>query len=141
VAGARHEALGLIVDRAAEYLSHVEGQREAEGVDATLTAAAKRGKATAGLDATLEAINRGAVHRLYLLKGWRAPGRRCGECGVLQGGFSWSCPTCGGEAQTVELGEAMAERVAAAGGTVESIEVHQPLAAVGGIAAELRYPL
>lgn len=141
VAGARHEALGLIVDRAAGYLSHVEGQREAEGVDATLTAAAKRGKATAGLDATLEAINRGAVHRLYLLKGWHAPGRRCGECGVLQDGFSWSCPTCGGEAQTVELGEAMAERVAAAGGTVESIEVHQPLAAVGGIAAELRYPL
>jgi hypothetical protein len=60
---------------------------------------------------------------------------------VLQGGFSWNCPTCGGAAQTVELGEAMAERVAAAGGTVESIEVHQPLAAVGGIAAELRYPL
>lgn len=141
VAGARHEALGLIVDRAAEYLSHVEGQREAEGVDATLTAAAKRGKATAGLDATLEALNRGAIHRLYLLKGWRAPGRRCGECGVLQDGFSWNCPTCGGEARTVELGEAMAERVAAAGGTVESIEVHQPLAAVGGIAAELRYPL
>lgn len=141
VAGARHEALGLIVARAAEYLSHVEGQREAEGVDATLTAAAKRGKAAAGLEATLEAVNRGAVHRLYLLKGWREPGRRCGECGVLQGGFSWNCPTCGGEAQTVELGEAMAERVTAAGGAVEAIEVHQPLATAGGIAAELRYPL
>ena len=141
VAGARHEAIGLIVDRAAEYLGHVEGQREAEGVDATLTAAAKRGKAAAGLEATLEAINRGAVHRLYLLKGWSMPGRRCGGCGVLHGGFSWTCPICGGEALTVELGEAMAERVAAAGGTVETIEVHQPLAAAGGVAAELRYPL
>ena len=141
VAGARHEAIGLIVDRAAEYLPHVQGQREAEGVDATLTAASKRGKAAAGLEATLEAVNRGAVHRLYLLKGWRAPGRRCGGCGTLHGAFSWTCPTCGGEALPVELGEAMAERVAAAGGTVETIEVHQPLAAAGGVAAELRYPL
>jgi peptide subunit release factor 1 (eRF1) len=141
VAGARHEAIGLIVDRAAEYLVHVEGQREAEGVDATLTAAAKQGKASAGLDATLAAINRGAVHRLYLLKGWRVQGRRCRGCETLQAGFSWTCPACGGEALTVELGEAMAERVAATGGSVETIEVHQPLAAAGGVAAELRYPL
>jgi hypothetical protein len=35
----------------------------------------------------------------------------------------------------------MAERVAAAGGTVETIEVHQPLGVAGGVAAELRYPL
>jgi peptide subunit release factor 1 (eRF1) len=141
VAGARHEAIGVIVDRAAEYLPHVQGQREAEGVDAALTEAAKRGKASAGLEATLEAVNRGAVHRLYLLKGWHAPGRRCGGCGTLQGGFTWTCPSCGGEALTVELGEAMAERVTAVGGTVETIEIHQPLAAAGGVAAELRYPL
>ncbi len=51
------------------------------------------------------------------------------------------CPICGGEALTVELGEAMAERVTAVGGTVETIEIHQPLAAAGGVAAELRYPL
>lgn len=141
VAGARHEAIGLIVDRAAEYLPHVQGQREAEGVEAALTAAAKRGKGSSGLEATLGAVNRGAVHRLYLLKGWSAPGRRCRTCGALGGGGAWTCPTCGGEALTVELGEAMAERVAGAGGTVETIEVHHPLAVAGGVAAELRYPL
>jgi len=141
VAGARHEAAGVIVARAAEYLPHVEEQREAAGVDLALTAAAKAGKAAAGLDATLGAVNRGAVHRLYLLKGWSAAGRRCGGCGALQGGFSWTCPACGGETATVELAEAMAERVAAAGGSVETIAVHQPLAAAGGVAAELRYPL
>jgi peptide subunit release factor 1 (eRF1) len=141
VAGARHEATGVIVERAAEYLPHVEGQREAAEVDVVLTAAAKRGKATAGLDATLEAVNRGAVHRLYLLKGWSAPGRHCTGCGALQGGFTWVCPACGREATTVELGEAMAARVVAAGGSVETIEAHQPLAVAGGIAAELRYPL
>ncbi|HTI55154.1 MAG TPA: Vms1/Ankzf1 family peptidyl-tRNA hydrolase [Verrucomicrobiae bacterium] len=141
VAGAQHEAMGRIVARAAEYLPHVEGQREAEGVDGVLTAAAKHGKAAAGLDATLEAVNRGAVHRLYLLKGWSAPGRRCDGCGTLQRSFAWACPACGGEAETLELGEAMADRVVAAGGSVETIEVHQPLAAAGGVAAELRYPL
>lgn len=141
VAGARHEAAGVMVERAAAYLPHVEGQRQAAAVDALLTAAAKRSKATAGLDATLEAINRGAVHRLYLLKGWSAPGRRCTGCGTLQGGFTWVCPACGREATTVELGEAMAARVVAAGGSVETLENHQPLAAAGGIAAELRYPL
>jgi hypothetical protein len=41
---------------------------------------------------------------------------------------------------TVELGEAMAERVVAAGGSVETIEVHQPLTMAGGVAAALRYP-
>ena len=106
-----------------------------------LTAAAKHGKAAAGLDATLEAVNRGAVHRLYLLKGWSLPGRCCNGCGMLQRSFVGTCPACGGKAETLELGEAMADRVVAAGGTVETIEVHQPLAAAGGVAAELRYPL
>lgn len=141
VAGARHETTDLILARAAEYMPHVEGQREAVGVDGVLTAAAKRGKAAAGLDATLEAANRGAIHRLYLLKGWSTPGRACSGCGALRQGFTWNCPACGGEATTVELGEAMAERVVATGGSVETIEAHQPLAAAGGIAAELRYPL
>jgi peptide subunit release factor 1 (eRF1) len=141
VAGAQHESTDLILARAAEYVGHVEGQREGTGVDVVLTAAAKRGKAAAGLDATLQAVNRGAIHRLYLLKGWSTPGRACTGCGALQQGFTWNCPACGGEAATVELGEVMAERVVATGGTVETIEAHQALAAAGGIAAELRYPL
>jgi peptide subunit release factor 1 (eRF1) len=141
VAGARHDPTALIVERAAELLPHVEGQRIATEVDGVLTTAAKRGNATAGLDATLEALNRGAVHRLYLLDGWRAPGRRCTACGTLQGGFTWQCPACGGESATVELAEAMAERVIATGGSVETIAAHQGLGAAGGIAAELRYPV
>jgi peptide subunit release factor 1 (eRF1) len=141
IAGARHEATGVMVERAAEYLSHVEAEREATAVDAALTTAAKRGKATASLDATLEAVNRGAVHRLYLLKGWSASGRRCTGCGGLQGDLTWVCPTCRRDAATVELAEAMTARVLATGGSVETIETHQPLAAAGGVAAELRFPL
>lgn len=141
VAGARHEAMALILARAAEYVSRVEGQRGAAGVDAVLTAAAKRGKGAAGLDATVWAVNRGAIHRLYLLKGWSAPGRACAGCGELSEHVTWTCPTCGGPAAAVELGEALARRVVAAGGSVETIEGHPPLAVAGGVAAELRYPL
>ena len=140
VAGSRHETMALIVARAAEHVAHAEGQRGAAGVDAALAAAAERGRAAAGVDATVEAVNRGAVRRLYLLKGWSGPGRACDECGGLSTHFTWTCPTCAGEAATVELGEAMARRVVAAGGTVETVEVHPPLAAAGGVAAELRYP-
>jgi peptide subunit release factor 1 (eRF1) len=141
VAGAHHEATAVMVGRAAEYVSHAQAQLEAAAVDAALTTAAKRGRATAGLDATLEAVNRGAVHRLYLLKGWSTPGRRCTGCGRLQAGFTWVCPTCGREATTVDLAEAITARVIAAGGSMGTIESHQPLAAAGGVAAELRFPL
>ena len=51
------------------------------------------------------------------------------------------CPACGRDALTVELGEAMAARVIASDGSVKTVAIHQPLAAAGGVAAELRFPL
>ena len=141
VAGARHEPADVIVARAGALLGDVEGQREAEEVDALLTAAAKSGKAAVGCDAVLEGVNRGAVHRLYLLKGFSEPGRLCTGCGVLLRGFGWSCRLCEKETRVVELGEVLTERVVASGGTVETVEIHQALAGAGGVAAQLRYPL
>jgi hypothetical protein len=41
----------------------------------------------------------------------------------------------------VDLTEAMTARVIASGGSVELIENHQPLAAAGAVAADLRFPL
>jgi len=141
VAGARRDPTEVIVARAVQQVAHVQGQRIATEVDALLTLAAKGGQAAVGLEATLRAVNRGAVHRLYILSGFQEPGTSCQGCRALQAGFSWKCSDCGDRGTTVELGEAMAERVAAAGGTVDTVEIHQPLAAAGGVAAELRYPL
>jgi len=75
------------------------------------------------------------------LEGWTAPGARCAGCGCLLGGCGPPCPVRQRESTPVELGEAMAGRVLAAGGSVETIEVSQPLATAGGVAAELRSPL
>ncbi|HKZ08401.1 MAG TPA: hypothetical protein VJU81_23245 [Methylomirabilota bacterium] len=141
VPGAHYEPIDAIAGRAAELLTRVDREGEVADVEATLVAAAKRGKAAAGLSATLAAVNQDAIYRLYLLKGWSQPGRKCQGCGMLGAGFTWSCPACGGEARTVELGEAIIQRVVSANGEIEPVAAHDGLAKAGGIAADLRHPL
>jgi peptide chain release factor subunit 1 len=141
VAAARHEDMSAIVGRAADVVAHTQEQRQAEEVDSLLTEAAKGGRAVAGVDATLEAVNRGAVHRLYLVKGLGGAGRACAACGALARGDSLACPLCGGATTPVELAEAMADRVLATGARVDVLPLHGELARAGGVAALLRYPL
>ena len=141
VPGARHEAASAIVGRATGFLSRLEGQDQSMAVDAVLTEAAKSRQAVAGVDETLEAVNRGAVHQLYVLEGFRELGVVCGACGALQRGTHSACRFCGRETKAAELGEAMTDRVIAAQGTAETVEVHQALARVGGVTARLRFPL
>jgi peptide chain release factor subunit 1 len=141
VAGARHEPASAIVGRASEFLGHLEGQDQAIAVDALLTEAAKSRQAVAGVDETLDAVNRGAVHQLYLLKGFREVGMACEACGALQRGTPPACRFCGKETKATELGEAMTDRVIAAQGKAEMVEAHQALAQVGGVTARLRFPL
>ena len=141
IAGARHESAAVLVGRAAEFLAHLRGGEGADAVEAVLTEAAKGGRAVAGLEETLEAVARGAVQRLYLLGRFSQPGRLCVECGALQSGDAASCRLCGKPTEAAELGGAIVDRVIAAGGKVEAVEIHQALARVGGVAALLRYPL
>ena len=110
-------------------------------MEAVLTEAAKGGRATAGLEATLEAAGRGAVHRLYVLAAFRQAGRECAACGALQPGDATACRRCRGATKEVELGEALVQRVLATGGTVDTVAVAGGLARAGGVAALLRYPL
>ncbi len=141
VEGARHEPAAAFVARASELLGHVEAQRRLDGVDAVLTEAAKSRQAVAGLDETLDAINRGAVHCFYVATSFASSGRVCAGCGVLARGDGPRCQLCDGSTSRVELAQAMSDRVLAAGGRVEVIEGHTQLARVGGVAALLRYPL
>ncbi|HUO62813.1 MAG TPA: Vms1/Ankzf1 family peptidyl-tRNA hydrolase [Terriglobales bacterium] len=141
VAAARHEPSSVIVGRAIELIGHLDASNDVPAVDAVLTGAAKGRQAVAGVDETVEAVNRGAVHRLYVLRGARGPAGACSGCGALFPGVPGACRLCGATLKPVELGEALVERVLAAGGTVDTIEAHQTLAKVGGVAALLRYPL
>jgi peptide subunit release factor 1 (eRF1) len=135
----RWEPTSAIVERAAERLDLQEHSDEVEDVDAVLTEAAKGGRAVAG-PGTLEAARRGAIHRLYILADLRRPGQECERCGALQE-TGESCWLCGGPAREIELAAAVVDRVQKTGGTVETVLAHAGLAAVGGLAARLRYGL
>ncbi len=141
VPGARYEPIETIAARASDVLTRVDQQAEIADVGEALVAAAKGGKAAAGAPAVVEAANQDAIYRLYLLKGWTEPGRKCLRCGMLGQGFTWTCPVCGGEAHTVELAEAIIQRVVGAGGEIEPVQTHEGLARAGGIAADLRHPV
>ncbi len=141
VSGTWYESGSALVRRATEVLQESRQREARASVDAMLTEAAKGGRAAAGLGFVLQALSRGAVHRLYLLESFREPGRACATCGGLHAGDEPACRFCGKATRPVELGERIAERVIADGGTVETLLEHEGLADAGGIAAELRYAL
>lgn len=141
IAGTRHEPLSVLVERTLGLLGRRDSEGDAAKLEAAVTEASKGGRATAGLEPTLEAATRGAVHHLYLLKTFHEAGSRCAACGSIQPGAGGACRVCGGATQPTELGEALVERVVATGGSVEMIEAQPWLARVEGVAALLRYPL
>lgn len=131
-------------DLAARALAAAEHSRTAETaarIETVLVDAEKRARATAGLPSTLDAVSRGAVHQLYLLRAFRQLGRECGQCGLLKAEAVPKCPLCGGLTIETELGEAAARRVLSAKGDVVDVPEHAGLARHGGLAASLRYAL
>jgi hypothetical protein len=139
VAGMRWETASVIAKRAAQRLREADEAAEGAAVDTALVDAAKGAQAVAGIDATIEAVNRDAILRLYMLEAFREPGVSCRTCGALARGVRFRCPFCGGDTRTRELGEALVERVLRAGGSVTTIEANAALAREGGLAARLRY--
>ena len=133
------ESTSDILDRATERLELQERSDEAAEIDDVLTEAAKGGRAVAG-PGTLEALRRGAIHRVYVLADLRRPGRECTSCGALQEAGE-ACWLCEGSTREIDLAAAVVDRVQATGGMVETVSTHTGLAAAGGLAARLRYPL
>jgi peptide chain release factor subunit 1 len=141
VAGRRHEPASELAARAGELISRVAAAETQAAVDAILTETAKGGHAAASPEGVLEAVRRGAVDRLYLLRDFQGRGRACTACGALQPGDMATCRLCRQPTLPVELGEAMVTRTIAAGGAVTTVDAHAALGAVGGVAARLRFAL
>jgi hypothetical protein len=139
VAGAAHEPMATIAARAAELLAHADEQEDAAAVDRLLDAAAKGGRAVVGVAPTLEAVNRNAVQRLYLVPAFERPGALCERCATLQPPTPDGCVACGGATRPAELGEAMVGRVLTTGGSVSVVERHAGLVEQEGVGALLRY--
>jgi hypothetical protein len=140
VAAARYEPSSVLAERALGVVRHRMAGNVAAAVDTVLVDAEGGGRATAGTTATMEAVNRGAVDRLYLLRRWEEEGAECVACRALQPPTDGGCRWCGGATRLVELGEALVQRVLAASGDVASLDTHAGLERAGGVAALLRYP-
>jgi peptide subunit release factor 1 (eRF1) len=140
VAGARYEPTSVLAERALELVRHHAAGEAAVALDTVLADAEGGGRAAAGIEATIEAVNRGTVDRLYLLRSFDEEGRACSACQALQDAASTVCRWCNAVTRSIELGEAMVQRVLAAGGDIAIVDVHAGLGRAGGIAALLRYP-
>lgn len=139
MAGHWHEGTGVLAARAGDVVRRFVTAEAERGVGAVLTEAVPRGRAAVGLEAVLEAVGRGAVERLYLVKGFHEGGGACADCGGLQPGNMKACRVCGGPSTSTELGEAMLARVLSEGGAVTTLPAHEALARSGGLAARLRF--
>jgi peptide subunit release factor 1 (eRF1) len=140
VAGARYEPTSALAERALALIRDRGVGQAAAALNTVLIDAEGGGRAAAGVEATIDAVNRGTVYRLYLLASYREDGRGCPACHALQRAEDVACRWCGAATSALELGEAMLQRVLAAGGDVVSIDVHAGLERAGGVAALLRYP-
>jgi hypothetical protein len=139
VSGARYEPTSVLAERALTLLRHQAAGQLGGTLDGVLADAEGGGRATAGVEATVEAVNRGTVDRLYVLRSYEGTGTVCSSCQALAPTTSDACRWCGGVTRPVDLAEAMIQRVLAAGGDAASVDVHAALGRAGGVAALLRY--
>jgi peptide chain release factor subunit 1 len=131
-------ALERLLDREREeVISLIQGIAEK---------ALKSGMAVLGLNGTLEAINKGQVHTLYLLTSFSLLGRKCLHCGFLtiplpEGNPSESCHLCKGETKIVDLGDEMMRSALRQDGEVKWVEENLVLRENDGVGASLRFSL
>jgi peptide subunit release factor 1 (eRF1) len=139
IAGSRYEPSSLLAERALALVRHQAAGDVAAAVSDVLVEAEAGGRSAAGAEATIDAVNHGTVDRLYLLRAYDSVGWVCGSCRALQHRNEGTCRWCGGPPSEVDLGEAMVQRVLAAGGDIASLDGHAGLERAGGVAARLRY--
>ncbi|MCS7247567.1 MAG: hypothetical protein NZ840_04920 [Anaerolineales bacterium] len=129
-----------VLERAMKIGEEAERHQESRRVEALITAAAKGKNAVLGLEDTLNALNDGRIHTLFILEGDRQPGYQCGQCDYLTSVEVPRCPYCGGQVKSIpDMVELAVRRVMQNGGEVEVLRQNEALAKKGRIGALLRY--
>ena len=121
-------------------LSAWRAGREAELLERWREEAAKRGRAAAGWEETLEAASDGRVELLLVQDGFDQPAYRCPACGRAQM-TNGKCPLDGTTMERLEAGlDLVVHQTLTHGGLIEVIgEERHDLEPVGGLAALLRF--
>ncbi len=128
-----------LAQRVSEYLRGESAKKEDTLIEEIIETALARGAATVGLRDTIEAINRGQVHRLALDRKLKKQGWQCTRCLALGEITSLSCPFCNSAIATADLGEEMIRSVINRDGEVELIGDHPKLSKYEGVGALLRF--
>jgi peptide chain release factor subunit 1 len=133
------EERSKVVLRALERLLDKEGEEVRHEIKSLAEKALKGGMATFGIHGTLEALQRGQIHTLYLLTKLSQSGGKCPRCGALAVGQSHLCPLCKGEIRMIDLGEEMVRLTLRQDGEVKLVEDDAILKENEGMAASLRF--
>jgi len=135
-----------VLRRVFERLLEKEKEEVTHEIQALKERTPQGGLVTLGFNQTLEALNAGQVHTLYLMTSFTLPGGKCRRCGSLvlipsPGDRSVFCPICKGEVKIVDLGEEMMRSVLCQDGEVKCVDENQLLKEHDGVCASLRFRL
>jgi peptide subunit release factor 1 (eRF1) len=132
-----------ILDKALEVERRIEAEAEARLVSQVVEAAGSGGRATCGVDATLEALWAGAVLTLVIADAMPLSGTECSNCGRIHGGSASICANCGAATHILpDFSHQIAERAVEQRARVEvvhGVAAERLHKAGGGLAAFLRY--
>jgi len=138
------EERSKILGRVFERLLQIEREEVSREIEALKERTPQGGLATLGLNRTLEALNHGQVHTLYLLTSVSHKGGKCKQCGSLVLAHppddpSVPCPLCKGELKIVDLGEEMMRSALRQDGEVKWVDENGILKEYDGMASSLRF--
>ncbi|HLJ04056.1 MAG TPA: Vms1/Ankzf1 family peptidyl-tRNA hydrolase [Solirubrobacteraceae bacterium] len=124
----------------AQLVEKDDGRREREALDRLAAGLGSGGRAAAGPEDTVEALNERRVETLLLAPGFDREAARCQGCGMIVLDADGRCPADGGELQhTAHLREAAVECALAQDAEVMIIRRYQDLGPFQGIGALLRF--
>lgn len=134
---------GEVLETTLEIERHVEREAEKRLLEELIEAAGGGGRATCGVEPTLEALLMRAVQTLVVADGVHVGGAECPSCGVLAPEGVQTCPACGATMRPVhDLFHRAMERAREQAGRVEVVQgeaARRLLEAGGGLGALLRY--
>jgi peptide chain release factor subunit 1 len=133
------EELSSLAQRVIEYLHREYLKEEDTIIEELIETALARGAGTVGIRDTIEAINRGQVHRLVLEGELKRQGWQCTKCFALGEITTLSCPFCNSAIETVDLAEEMVRSVINRDGGVDMVRDHPELSKYEGVGALLRF--
>ncbi len=133
------EESSALAQKVVDYLRGEFLKAEDSIIDGLIETALARGSATVGLRDTIEAINRGQVHRLVLDRDLKRQGWQCTKCLALGEITTLSCPFCNSAIETIDLVEEMIRSVINRDGEVDMVKDSHKLSKYDGVGAMLRF--